>query len=69
MDRRGEPQVVIMGITDFIKTIAPAPDILKAIWAESKRKGTNKLTLREINAEIAGYRRDQRTNHASQGRA
>jgi len=60
VDRRGEPQVIIMSVDDFIRTIAPPPDVLKEIWAESKRKGLNKLTMREINAEIAAYRREKR---------
>lgn len=64
VDRRGEPQVVIMGINDFIKTIAPPPAILKAIWAESKRRGTNKFTMRDIDAEIAAVRRERRQRHA-----
>lgn len=58
--RRGEPQVVIMSIQDYIKTMAPPPEWLQAIWAESKRKGTNKLTIRDINREIAEVRRQQR---------
>lgn len=59
VDRRGEPQVVIMGIEDFIKTIAPEPAVLRAIRADAKRKGTNKLSTRQIDAEIAAYRREQ----------
>jgi hypothetical protein len=59
VDRRGEPKIVIMSVRDFIETIAPAPDVLKAIWSESRRKGTSKLGLREIDAEIAAYRRKQ----------
>jgi hypothetical protein len=31
VDRRGEPQVVIMGIEAFIKTIAPEPKVLRAL--------------------------------------
>lgn len=60
VDRNGEPQVIIMSVNDFIRTIAPPPEVLKEIWAESKRKGLNKLTMREINAEIAAYRREKR---------
>lgn len=60
VDRRGEPQVIIMSVDDFIRTIAPPPGVLKEIWAESKRKGLNKLTMREINAEIAACRREKR---------
>ena len=57
VDRRGEPQVVIMGIDDFIKTIAPEPPVLAAIRSQAKAKGTNKLTMRQINAEIGTYRK------------
>ncbi|HLW78708.1 MAG TPA: type II toxin-antitoxin system Phd/YefM family antitoxin [Terriglobia bacterium] len=64
VDRRGEPQVVIMGVQDFVRTMAPEPEILKAIRAGSKRKGTNKLTMREIDQEIAAYRRGRRARNA-----
>ncbi|MBX3280448.1 MAG: type II toxin-antitoxin system Phd/YefM family antitoxin [Acidobacteria bacterium] len=59
VDRRGEPKVVIMSVRDFVDTVAPAPDVLKAIWSESRRKGTDKLSMREIDAEVAAYRRKQ----------
>jgi prevent-host-death family protein len=51
--RRGQPQAVVMSIEDYIDTVAPAPDWLKSVWAESKKNGTDKLTMREINAIIA----------------
>jgi prevent-host-death family protein len=51
--RRGQPQAVVMSIDDYIDTIAPAPDWLKSAWAESKKNGTDKLTMREIDAIIA----------------
>ena len=59
VDRRGEPQVVIMGVKDFIKTIAPEKKVLAALRADARKKGTNKLTLRDINREIRAYRREQ----------
>lgn len=65
VDRRGEPQVVIMSINDFVKTIAPPPDWLAAIWEGSKRKGANKLTMRQINAEIKATRKQ----HERSGRS
>ena len=55
MDRRGEPQVIIMSIKDYINNFAPAPDFLKEIRAEAKRKGLHKLTMRQIDAEIAAF--------------
>jgi hypothetical protein len=34
-----------------------APEALKKIWTESERRGTDKITLREINSEIAAHRK------------
>ena len=62
VDRRGDPQAVIMSWRDYIDTIAPAPEALKAIQAEAKRKGLDKLTMRQIDAEIAKMRREQHLN-------
>ena len=60
VDKRGEPQVVIMGIKDFLKNIAPEPEILAAIRRTAKRRKTSNLTVREIDQEVAAYRREQR---------
>jgi len=59
VDRRGEPQVVIMGIKDFIKTIAPEPKVLASIRAVARKQGSNKLSMRQINREIRAYRRER----------
>ena len=36
-----------------------APAWLKETWASSERRGTDKLTMREIDAEIAAVRRER----------
>jgi prevent-host-death family protein len=54
--KNGEPQAVVMGIDDYVDIVAPAPDWLKDIWAEAKKNGTDKLTIREIDREIAAVR-------------
>ena len=59
VDRRGEPQVVIMGIKDFLKTIAPEKKVLAGIRADARKKGKDKLSLREINREIRANRRER----------
>ena len=59
VDRRGEPQVVIMGIRDFLKNIAPEKKILAAIRASARKKGTDRLSLRDINREIRAYRKER----------
>jgi PHD/YefM family antitoxin component YafN of YafNO toxin-antitoxin module len=61
VDRRGEPQSIIMGINDYISTFAPTPEWLQAIGKEAKQKGLNKLTMRQIDSEIAAARRERRT--------
>jgi len=59
VDRRGEPSVIIMGIKDYIRNIAPTPAAYVAIRADAKRKGTSSLSMREIDREIAAVRREQ----------
>lgn len=60
VDRRGEPQVVIMGIEDFLRNVAPEPEVLAAIRAASKQAGTDKISMREIDEEISAYRRERK---------
>ncbi len=64
VDRRGEPQAVIMSMEDYIKTMAPPPTWLKSIWDAAERRQTSRLTVREINAEIATARREVRKKKA-----
>jgi prevent-host-death family protein len=59
VDRRGQPSVVIMSIKDYNKNIAPTPPAFQAIRQDAKNKGTNRLSLREIDREIAAVRRQQ----------
>ena len=62
VDRRGEPSVVIMSIKDYVDTMAPAPQWLKAMQASSRRRGTNRLTMKQIDSEIAKVRRQENGN-------
>jgi prevent-host-death family protein len=55
--RRGTPTVVIMSIQDYVDTLAPAPQWLRDIQAASKRRGTGKMSLPQINRVIAESRR------------
>src|ERR1700674_3306899 len=60
VERNGEPVVLIMSVTDFVKTLAPAPNWLKDIQEHAKRKGLAKLTMDDIDAESAAARRERR---------
>lgn len=63
VDKRGEPSVVIMSIKDFVNTIAPPPDWLTKAWSDAKRRGLDKLTMQEIDAEIAAARAETQSAH------
>lgn len=68
VDKRGEPQVVIMGVKDFLKTIAPEPEVLAAIRAEAKRNKKSTLTTRQIDQEIAAFRGERKLSNATSKR-
>ena len=42
---------------------ADAPASLKAMWAHAKRKGTDKVSMREIDAIVAEVRAEQAAKH------
>jgi bifunctional DNA-binding transcriptional regulator/antitoxin component of YhaV-PrlF toxin-antitoxin module len=42
---------------------AEAPASLKAMWADSRQHGTDKMTMREIDAIIAEVRAEQAAKH------
>ena len=64
VDRRGEPSIVIMSLKDYVDTMAPSPQWLKDIQAGSRRKGLDKLNMRDINRIIAEVR-----SQSSRGRS
>ena len=57
IEKRGTPQAVLLSIRDYIRLAAPEPEVLRLIGEESVRKGTDKLTSRQIDREIAAARR------------
>ncbi len=59
VDRRGEPQAVIMSIQDYLNIAAPAPAWLKRSWLAAKRAGVAGMTMRHIDSEIRRYRREK----------
>jgi prevent-host-death family protein len=60
VDRRGEPAVVILSVQDFLENVQSAPEWLRQAWAGAKKRGLDKLTMDEIDAEIATHRRERR---------
>jgi prevent-host-death family protein len=64
VERNGEPAVLILSVTDYVKTFAPPPDWLEKSWDSAKRQGLDKLTTKDIDAEIAASRRQRRARKA-----
>ena len=47
----------VVDVREYVKQIAPTPPAFQAIRAEAKRKGTDKLTMAQIDREVAAVRR------------
>jgi hypothetical protein len=58
---RGGPKAIVMGLEDYLETIAPVNPLMAEIHAYSIANGGDKITMDEIDAEIAAYRKEQRT--------
>ena len=56
IEKRGVPKAVLIGIRDYVRLAAPEPEVLKAIGEESRRKGTDKFTSRQIDQVIKAAR-------------
>jgi prevent-host-death family protein len=69
VERNGEPAVLILSVTDYVKSFAPPPDWLEKSWNSAKRQGLDKLTANDIETEIAASRRERRARKIkSEGR-
>ena len=56
---------VLVAPRDFIRKLAPAPEPYKAIREDAKRKGVDKLTMAQIDREVAAVRsRPRRTKRS-----
>lgn len=56
IEKRGTPKAVLLSIRDYVRLAAPEPAVLRIIGEESRRKGTDKLTSRQIDQVIKAAR-------------
>jgi prevent-host-death family protein len=54
--KKGEAKAVILGVEDFLQSIGKIPTSLAALQRQARRRGTSRLRLEEIEAEIAAVR-------------
>ncbi len=62
VDRRGEPQAVIMSVEEYLKNFGRPPRVLERIRQAATEIGP--VSMRTINLEIKRYRRDRRGKNA-----
>ncbi len=56
IEERGTAKAVLLSIRDYVRLAAPEPEVLRVIGQESQRKGTDKLTSRQIDEVIKAAR-------------
>lgn len=57
VDKKGESQVVILSIEDYLSNFVKQPSSLKSLQSISRKKGLNKLTNAEIDREVRRIRK------------
>lgn len=60
VSRRGKPAVVILGVEDYLRNVIKKNDLLAEIQLGAKKAGLDKISPREIDAEIVSYRRSKK---------
>jgi prevent-host-death family protein len=56
IEKRGTPRAVLLSIRDYVRLAAPEPEVLRVIGEESKVKGTDNLSSRQIDRMIRATR-------------
>jgi Antitoxin Phd_YefM, type II toxin-antitoxin system len=56
IEKRGTPRAILLSIGNYVRLAAPEPEVLKAIGEQSKQKGTDKLSPRQIDRVIKAAR-------------
>ena len=57
--RRYQHPPVMFDMRELVRSIAPTPPAYQAIREDARRKNTSKLTMAQINREVAAVRRQQ----------
>lgn len=60
IEKRGSPRAVLLSIRDYVRLAVPEPEVLRIIGQESKAKGTNRFTTRQIDQVVKAARKSKR---------
>lgn len=61
VDKRGEPQAVIISVEEYLKNFAKTPEVIERIRRAAKKN--KRFSMRAIDIEIARYRRARRARN------
>jgi len=59
IEKRSTPKAVPLSIRDYVRLAPPEPEVLRIIGEESRKKGTDKLTSRQIDQAIKAARAEK----------
>ena len=59
IEKRGSPRAVLLSIRDYVRLAVPEPEVLRILGQESKRKGTHKLSPRQVDQIIKAARQSK----------
>jgi prevent-host-death family protein len=62
--KNGEATAVILGVEDFLEAVVKTPETLRTLQKQAKQSGVSKLTLEDIEAEIAAVRQEKKKRKA-----
>lgn len=60
IEKRGTPRAVLLSLRDYVRLAVPEPEILQIIGRESKQKGKDRLSSRQIDRIIKATRSAKR---------
>jgi len=69
VEKRGSPKAIILGVADYVRLAAPEPDILRVLGEASKRRRTDRISSRQIDALIRQTRKEARSERARRAAA
>src|SRR5437879_5867202 len=55
--RRYQQPPAVLDVREYIRQLAPTPPAFQAIREQAKRRGTNKLTMQQVDREVTATRR------------
>ena len=56
IEKRGRARAVLLSIRNYVRLSAPEPEVLRIIGEEAKRKGTSRLSSRQIEQIVRAAR-------------